>query len=456
MMKRLGTWLGVLILFLLLSVTGRAEPFQDGDVVCFYGDSITHGGSFLYNIYDYYATRFPEKAIRILNAGVAGDSAGGAFGRMDEDVVSRRPTVVVFMFGMNDVGRGNYVAEPNENQLAGQRGALENYRRNMEKLVAEVDARVHPRQMIFLTPSPFDQTMVNDRNNNQPGCNDGLGRCAEIVRELAAKYPGSLVVDLHGPMTDMNAVLQKEDPKATIIGPDRVHPRAPGHLMIASLFLKAQGASPLVSNVAIDASGAAPALVTSENAELSDLKKEDGAIRFTLLEKALPFPTDPEAEPILARLPITDELNRENLAVKGLAAGNYVLTIDAKPVGKYSAEALASGVNLAANPETPQFAQAQEVRKKIEERAAAERILRNYAAVRWFLRNRGVNPDDFDAIGRFVKEKMNPRGYFEEKVPGYLESWGKRAEVIEKIDRLDAEARTLAVPKTHQYALGTE
>jgi hypothetical protein len=35
---------------------------------------------------------------------------------------------------------------------------------------------------------PFDQTCVNQLDINQPGCNDGLGKCAEIVRQLASKY----------------------------------------------------------------------------------------------------------------------------------------------------------------------------------------------------------------------------------------------------------------------------
>ena len=303
----------------LLICSARAELFKDGETVCFFGDSITHGGRFHSYIYDYYLTRFPDRTVRFVNAGVSGDSAGGAQGRLADDVAANKPAAVVVMFGMNDVGRGNYVAEPNEQQRAAQRQALERYRANMERLTARLRAEAGEPRLLFVTPSPFDQTGVNDRNNNQPGCNDGLARCAEIVRELAAQNKDT-VVDFHAPMTALNLERQRSDPSFTIIGPDRVHPGAPGHLMMAWLFLKAQGAPALVARVEIDA--AAGRVVASENATVTGLEKRDGGWSFTVLEQALPFPIDPAARPLLAWVPIERELNQEVLTVRGLAPGD--------------------------------------------------------------------------------------------------------------------------------------
>ncbi len=65
------------------------------------------------------------------------------------------------------------MAEPNEQQRAAWRQALERYRANMERLTARLRAEAGELRLLFVTPSPFDQTGVNDRNNNQPGCNDG-------------------------------------------------------------------------------------------------------------------------------------------------------------------------------------------------------------------------------------------------------------------------------------------
>jgi len=434
----------------LLVCSARADLFKDGETVCFFGDSITHGGRFHSYVYDYYLTRFPDRTVRFVNAGVSGDSAGGAQGRLADDVVANKPTAVVVMFGMNDVGRGNYVAEPNEQQRTAQRQALERYRANMGRLAARLRAEAGEPRLLFVTPSPFDQTGVNDRNNNQPGCNDGLARCAEIVRELAAQNKGT-VVDFHAPMTAFNLERQRSDPAFTIIGPDRVHPGAPGHLMMAWLFLKAQGAPALVANVEIDA--AAGRVAASENATVTGLEKRDGGCSFTVLEQALPFPVDPAARPLLAWVPIERELNQEVLTVRGLAPGQYELRIDGAAVGQFDAEALAKGVNLAFNDATPQARQARAVAQLNEARRSTETVLRNHAAVRWFLRHRKVDPDDLAAVRIYAETKMGKTGYYESKVPEYLKAWERRGEVIEKVADLDRQARAARKPVPHLFAV---
>lgn len=445
-MKRLSGLFLVAALFLAQVAGG--EVFKDGETVCFLGDSITHGGRFHSFVYDYYLTRFPERTIRFVNAGVSGDSAGGALGRLTEDVTDKKPTAVTVMFGMNDVNRGSYVAEPDAQKKATQQGAINGYRSNMEKLVGRIRGEAGEPKVLFITPSPFDQTVVNDRNNNQPGCNDGLGRCAELVRALAAANNGT-VVDFHGPMTAFNLEHQKADPAYTIIGPDRVHPGAPGHLMMAWLFLKAQGAPSLVSMVSIDATQGRVTGV--ENATVTEVAKKDGAWSFKVLEKALPFPVDESAKSLLAELPIEKELNQEILRVSGLETGKYELLVDGASVGRYSSEELAPGVNLAFNTATPQYKQAQAVAKVNEARRSAESVLRNYAAVRWFLKHRQINPDDLAAVAVFADTKMSKTGYYEGQVPGYLKAWSKRDEVAAKVAELERQAFAVRQPVPHAY-----
>lgn len=454
-MKRFVPYFVFGILCLLLCLTVRnasADVFRNGQKICFYGDSITHGGRFHYMIYDYYLTRFPNAKISFLNAGVAGDTASGAITRIEEDVFSQDPDVVVLMFGMNDVGRGNYVSAPSEDQLRRQEGSLKWYAESTAKLAGMLQEKLDPH-FIFLTPSPFDQTGVNDRNNNQPGCNDGLGRCAEIVKALAAelaskKAPGTVeVVDLHAPMTAFNAEKQKNDPRYTIIGPDRVHPGAPGHLMMAWLFLKSQNAPALVSRVVLEGE----TVLSSENAVVRDLQKTDGGLACTVLAKALPFPIDPGAYSVLEDLPIVQDLNREIFCVKGLSSGNHELLIDGEVVGTYTAEELQEGVALAMNDKTPQFRQAQQVRVLGLARRDTEVILRNYAAVRWYLR-RWVDPDDLSAVKKIFDEKMaKSTGYFETKVPGYLANWENRGEVLRKLADQTEELEKMRIPSAHRY-----
>ncbi len=435
---------------LILAQLACGDVFKDGETVVFLGDSITHGGRFHSFVYDYYLTRFPERTVRFVNAGVSGDSAGGAQGRLAEDVTERKPTSVAVMFGMNDVNRGSYVADPDAQKKAAQQGALDAYRKNMELLAGRIRSEAGEPRLLFITPSPFDQTGVNDRTNNQPGCNDGLGRCAEVVKALAAKN-GATVVDFHGPMTAFNLERQKADPAYTIVGPDRVHPGAPGYLMMAWLFLKAQGAPALVSRIVFDAS--AGRVTESANATVTAVAKTGGAWGFTVLEKALPFPVDEGAKPILALLPIERELDQETVAVTGLASGAYELLIDGEAVGRYTAEVLTSGVNLAFNAAAPQYKQAQAVARLNETRRATEGALRNYAAVRWFLKHRQVNPDDLAAVKVFAETKMSKTGFYEGKVADYLTSWPKRGEVTAKVAALEQQLFAARQPVAHAYVV---
>ena len=236
---------------------------------------------------------------------------------MKDDVISKSPSTVVVMLGMNDVGRGNYVANPTAKQIESQRAAIDRYRANMDKVLGRLSNETSAR-FVLLTPSPFDQTCVNQRDNNQPGCNDGLGKCADIVRQLAAKYHAQ-VIDLHGPMTAFNLKQQQRDPTSTVIGPDRVHPGLPGNLMMAWLFLRAQAAPALVSHVVFDAT--AGRIVDAANATVSEIGHHGDRWTFTVLEKALPYPVDAQARGILDAIPLEKDLNQEIVQIKGLPKG---------------------------------------------------------------------------------------------------------------------------------------
>ena len=427
------------------------EVFKDGETVCFLGDSISAGGRTQTMIADYYLTRFPERTIRFSNAGRSGDSAGGALGRLRQDVIDKKPTAVSIMFGMNDVGRGYYVASPTEAQLKGRKQALDGFKANMEKVVARIRAEAAEPKLYFLTPSPFDQTVVLEKNNNQPGCNDGLGQCAMIVRELAAKNNGT-VVDFHGPMTALNLEQQKKDPKWTIVGGDRVHPGAPGHLMMAWLFLKAQGAPSVVSKVAVDV--AAGCASESVNAEVTAVEKTDGGVAFTVLERALPFPLDPAARPILERLPIEKDLNQERLSITGLAAASYELKIDGAAVGRYTAAELAKGINLAFNEATPQFKQARRVSQLNEQRRNAEAQACSLMNTRrWMQSHYKINVEDPAAVQAHYDSFKDKTEYSAAMALNYIKTWPRYNDFLKQVAQHEKDALESRKPVPHAYVV---
>ena len=85
--------------------------FEEGERVVFVGNSITHGGHYHSFIWLYYMTRFPDKPITIMNAGIGGESAWDMKDRLDYDVFNRKPTYVTLTFGMNDTGYDIYMKD---------------------------------------------------------------------------------------------------------------------------------------------------------------------------------------------------------------------------------------------------------------------------------------------------------------------------------------------------------
>ena len=88
-----------------------------------------------------------------------------------------------------------------------------------------------------------------------------------------------------------------------------------------------------------------------------------------------------------------------------------------------------------------------------EVRRSTETVLRNHAAVRWFLRHRKVDPDDLEAVRVYAETKMAKTGYYEGKVPEYLKAWGRRGEVIEKVADLERQAWAARKPVPHLFAV---
>lgn len=205
-------------------------------------------------------------------------------------------------------------------------------------------------------------------------------------------------VDFNRPMTEINMREQQADSTFTLCGGDRVHPTTDGHLVMAYLFLKAQGlANEPVADIAIDAS--TRTVNRSDNCKIDDLVVSSENISFTYLANSLPYPIDrshynnelhTQAD-ALNVIPFMDEMNYEGLAVKGLSDGYYVLKIDGKTITRLTAGDLKRGINLAAYDNTPQNEQAQQIRRLNEQRWFMEREMREYYWMEYnLMRDKGL------------------------------------------------------------------
>lgn len=93
----------------------------------FLGDSITKQAYWIEPLTTALYVLYPTTTFRFVNAGIAGDSARDALPRLKEDVIDFAPDRVTVMFGMNDVKRDCYVAQPTREQLDEREMALLEY-----------------------------------------------------------------------------------------------------------------------------------------------------------------------------------------------------------------------------------------------------------------------------------------------------------------------------------------
>jgi lysophospholipase L1-like esterase len=326
------------------------SPFylKDGDRVVFYGDSITDQRLYTTFVESFVLTRFPERKIDFVHSGWGGDRVTGGGGgtidvRLQRDVLTYRPTVVTIMLGMND---GRYRAhEPD---------IFQTYSSGYEKIVTALKTALPQTRITLIRPSPYDD--VTRAPLFEGGYNSVLVRYGDFVADLARRS-GVDVADLNAPVAAALEKAKAADPEvAQKIVPDRVHPAAGGHLLMAAALLHSWKAPALVTAVEIDA--AARRVTAAENTAVTLDAGEN--LAWTQVDRALPMPVDWK-EPVLSLAVRSSDfvsaLDWQPLRITGLAAPRYVLRIDSQDVGTFSKEELATGINLAMFP-TPMLRQA--------------------------------------------------------------------------------------------------
>ena len=424
--------------------------FGAGERVAFLGDSITHGGRYVGYLQLFQSLRHPGCGTRIFNVGISGDSARGGNQRLDWDLYSYKPDRVFIMFGMNDVGRGNYAdAEPDAKKAAARKASLDVYAENERKLVETLQAA--GKKVVLMTSTPYDQYTTN-KTANLAYCNEpGLANAAQVVRDLAtARHLG--LVDMHAPLTQ----IMKGNLDVQFCG-DRVHPGAEGHLLMAAQVLKAMQTDPIVAQVGINAkTGRVYVRANNEkkpetqNAVISTVSKRPDGLAFTYAPKQMPFPKLPEYVADERYVPLTDLFNNEKFYVLDLPAGEYDLAFDGVKVGTFSSEAFSNGVNVALL-NTPNQQRAQEAAKLAASLVSAQGDLRTVAYQDFTIRRGKVNPLDVKAADAYLDKwladqeaRKSPHfAYYKSVIAKYRTLRGRRAELKTTADELFARLDTV-------------
>jgi lysophospholipase L1-like esterase len=353
--------------FLMLCVMGfvplttamaQTKPlaFSQGDRIVWLGDSITAAYTYGRYIETFFLLRRPDLDLTFVNAGIGGHSAFDGLNRLDRDVLVHRPTVVVINFGMNDA------AYP----LTSPHAALI---KNVQTIIERLrEAGV--KRIIWVEPSPANIAGVASPSK----LIDRQRQLERLVAAMQAEAVGTDVLKVQWQQPLKNALALTASSQEIKLIPDRIHPSALGHSLMAVEFLRQIGAN------------LAPAVIQSHVSDRSVETEffpaganEKNPLKFqTALTRGKGVSVDvgmalPPVPFVLSQSQVKSVASAELSALKsliwrvsGLAAqARYHVMLDSVSVGRFTGDELARGVDVMQGAETraPLSAQA---RKDLE------------------------------------------------------------------------------------------
>lgn len=163
--------------------------------------------------------------VEVIGAGISGNKVSDLEKRLERDVLSKQPTVVVIYIGINDVWHG-------ENDPA--KGTLpERFESGLGGIVDRIKAS--GARVILATPS-----LIGERKDGANKLDGKLDQYAGITRKLAAEKKTGLA-DLRRAFLEHVAKNNPENRESGILTSDRVHLNDAGNRFVASEMLKALG-----------------------------------------------------------------------------------------------------------------------------------------------------------------------------------------------------------------------
>lgn len=306
--------------------------FHDGDTVVFLGDSLTAARTYGKYIENYTLLRYPDRKIRFVNSGKGGDTANGSLQRLDRDVFAHKPTVLLVMFGTNDIGWGVYADDEHKQKFL-------NAIRTIVSACKERNVRVY----VCSEPVTAADPHKSEESFLQKMCDEGMA---------LSKSLGGEAIDVQRSMREIqkrvwasNEPIKDESKKNSMHVADGVHLNDLGQLAVAFAMLKGLDAPADVSSATLDYAEAKP--IETQGCAVTEVVRDGERLEFTRLDEGLPFNHGIFFALHFRFVPVLTELNRYVLCVKNLPKGRYDITADERGVATLSAEQLAAGFSIA-------------------------------------------------------------------------------------------------------------
>ena len=210
---------------LLLPIASRADLLvKDGQKVAFLGDSITAQGWEVPGGYVKLVTAgLATLGVHItpIPAGVSGNTSQDMLGRLDRDVISKKPDWMTLSCGVNDVWHG-----PSGVPLDG-------YKKNITAILDQCSAA--GIKVLVMTATVIGE---GDNDNNRK-----LAAYNDFLRQIAKERGLPLAEENGAFQAAIKANPRRGDMPGVLTG-DGVHPIAPGHQLMAQTIIQGFGATP--------------------------------------------------------------------------------------------------------------------------------------------------------------------------------------------------------------------
>jgi lysophospholipase L1-like esterase len=191
--------------------------------IIFFGDSITQAGvnpgGYITMLKEMYAKA--GNTSELIGAGIGGNKVYDLFLRIEDDVLSKKPDVVVIYVGVNDVWhKASY----------GTGTDADKFTKFYVALIKKMQSQ--GIKLILTTPAAIGEK--TDHSNQQDG---DLNQYSKIIRDLAKEHKCGLV-DLRKEFLAYNFANNPENKAQGILTTDRVHLNEAGNKLVAELMFR--------------------------------------------------------------------------------------------------------------------------------------------------------------------------------------------------------------------------
>lgn len=214
----------ILSIFIIM-ISSAFTIQQKKQRIVFFGDSITQAGvqptGYITRMNEMLKQKGKDANYELIGAGIGGNKVYDLYLRLEEDVLSKNPDVVVIWIGVNDVWH---------KQSSGTGTDADKFERFYEALIRKLKAQ--NIEVVLCTPSAIGER--TDYTNQLDG---DLNKYSEIIRKLAVSHKLK-IIDLRKAFLEFNLANNKENKESGILTSDRVHLNEKGNQFVAEQMMK--------------------------------------------------------------------------------------------------------------------------------------------------------------------------------------------------------------------------